>query len=231
MKKGVLILTAALLINSFSFGQVIDSSSKKINEYPFHFRSLTLPVVLIGYGFATLHQPLLVGLNESTRDELKEDHPMFRSHADDFLQYTPAMTVYGLNAIGIKGKNNFRDRTMIFLMSQFIMGTSVILLKHITHEERPDGSDYLSFPSGHTATAFSGAEFLRMEYKDVSPWIGYTGYGIATATGILRLYNNKHWLGDIVAGAGFGILATRAAYWLYPAIKKKLFRRKNVTIY
>src|SRR5262249_12469092 len=141
MKKEVLILTAALLMINNSFGQLTDSSLEKANVYSFHFRSLTVPVVLAGYGFATLGQPILKGLNQSTSNEIKEDHPMFRNHLDDYLQYTPALAVYGLNAMGIKGKNNFRDRTMILLMSEFFMGTSVTLLKHITHEQRPDGSD------------------------------------------------------------------------------------------
>ena len=67
---------------------------------------------------------------------------------------------------------------------------------------------------------------MRQEYKEVSPWYGIAGYAAATATGILRLYNNKHWVGDVIAGAGFGVLSTKLAYWLYPAIKRKLFKDK-----
>ncbi len=74
--------------------------------------------------------------------------------------------VYGLNLAGIKGKNNFRDRTMILATSYLIMGLTVESLKSITRVERPDGSSRNSFPSGHTATAFMGAEFLWQEYKD-----------------------------------------------------------------
>ena len=62
------------------------------------------------------------------------------------------------------------------------------LLKKSTHELRPDGSDYFSFPSGHTATAFMGAEMLYQEYKDVSIWYGISGYIIATGTGAFRVY-------------------------------------------
>jgi len=58
-----------------------------------------------------------------------------------------------------------------------------------------------------------------MEYKDVSPWYGIAGYAVATTTGLLRMYNNKHWFNDVVAGAGFGIAGTRLAYWLYPKIQ------------
>ena len=68
---------------------------------------------------------------------------------------------------------------------------------------------------------------MREEYKDVSPWYGTAGYALATTTGILRMYNNRHWLRDVVAGAGFGILSTKAAYWIYPAIKRMLFKNNS----
>ncbi|HYM93481.1 MAG TPA: phosphatase PAP2 family protein [Chitinophagaceae bacterium] len=231
MKRWILIIPVLLLTAAISFSQPADSISFKKLETSFRIRSLTLPVSLIAYGFVTLDQPALKRLNVSTKNEIREDHPRFRTHIDNYIQYSPAFAVYGLNALGVKGKNNFRDRTMLFLISEFFMGASVTLLKKVAHQLRPDSSDYYSFPSGHTATAFAGAEFLRQEYKDVSPWIGYAGYGIATITGILRMYNNKHWLSDVITGAGFGILSTRAAYWIYPSVKRKLFREKNVTVY
>ena len=135
--------------------------------------------------------------------------------------------MYGLNAIGVKGKNNLRDRTMIYGLLTVISSATVLSLKRLTKIERPDGSGANSFPSGHTATAFAAAEFLRQEFKDVSPLYGVAGYAAATATGVIRLYNNKHWVSDVVAGAGFGIVSTKLAYWIYPFIKNKLFRSKN----
>ena len=73
--------------------------------------------------------------------------------------------------------------------------------------------------NGITAKAFISAEFLRQEYKDVSPWIGVAGYAVAAGTGFLRMYNNRHWLNDVIAGAGVGIISTRVSYWLYPKLK------------
>jgi membrane-associated phospholipid phosphatase len=55
-------------------------------------------------------------------------------------------------------------------------------------------------------------------YKDVSIWYGISGYIIASGTGVLRIYNNRHWLTDVAAGAGM-ILCTKTAYWLYPKCK------------
>ncbi|MDR1595298.1 MAG: phosphatase PAP2 family protein, partial [Prevotellaceae bacterium] len=92
--------------------------------------------------------------------------------------------------------------------------------------ERPDGSDRFSFPSGHTATAFVAAEFLHQEYGDKSVWISIGGYGMASLIGVARVYNNKHWVSDIVAGAGIGILSTKIVYWTYPCLQKT-FGKKN----
>lgn len=51
--------------------------------------------------------------------------------------------------------------------------------------------------------------------------IGYAGYAIAAITGYLRIYNDRHYLNDVVAGACIGVLSTKLAYWLYPKIFKK----------
>lgn len=97
-------------------------------------------------------------------------------------------------------------------------------------ERRPDSDTRNSFPSGHTATAFMGAEFLYREYGDVSPWIGYAGYAVAATTGYLRIYNNRHYLNDVIAGACVGILSARIAYWIYPRIFKKSKSGRHITV-
>lgn len=202
--------------------------AQELNNRKEKIKSLKIPGLLIAYGFIALDNDNLLALDNAIKNEIRDDHPHFRTRIDDYLQYAPAAAVYGLNAMGIKGKNNFRDRTMIYLLSNAMMGITVYSLKKITRIQRPDGFGTNAFPSGHTATAFVTAEFLRQEYKDISPWYGIGGYMVATATGILRMYNNKHWFRDILPGAGFGIISTRVAYWIYPAIKRNLFKDKPV---
>lgn len=136
--------------------------------------------------------------------------------ADDYIQYLPMVSVYGFNLFGVKGRHSFKDRTIILGMAYAIQTATVHCLKYALKEKRPDSSSHNSFPSGHTATAFTGAQFLYEEYKTVSPWIGYAGYAVATITGYLRIYNNRHYINDVVAGACLGILSTKLAYWLYP---------------
>lgn len=203
-----------------------DSISKKDNTHQFKFKQLIIPTALIGYGVIGIESDQLKLFNTQIRDEVKEDIDE-KVTIDDFSQYAPALSVYGLNALGIKGKHNFKDRTIILGTSYLIISASVLSLKSITQVERPDGSGFNSFPSGHTATAFAGAEFLWQEYKDVSIWYGISGYIIATGTGAFRIYNDKHWLTDVVAGAGIGILSTKVAYWINPWIQEKIFKSKE----
>ncbi len=184
-------------------------------------RKMVLPVGMLVYGFISLNNYQLQEANKEIQEEILENNSTFHTTVDNYLQFAPAASVYILNAAGIKGQHNFRDRTILLGLSTAIMAGSVFALKKITGQQRPDGSAYNSFPSGHTATAFSGAEFMQLEYKGHSPFLRYSGYAMATATGALRMYNNRHWLGDVIAGAGVGILSTRASYWLWEKMKKK----------
>lgn len=75
--------------------------------------------------------------------------------------------------------------------------------------------------------AFSSAHFMFREYNETNFWLGISGYPIAAMTGIYRIFNDKHWVGDVIAGAGIGILSTEVAYWLFPTISKWFANKKN----
>lgn len=201
-----------------------------IDETPYrpHLTSFIVPTAFIGFGVASLSINGLKNLNLSTKDEISE-HQLKHTNLDNYSQYVPVAMVYGLNALGVQGKHNFKDRTVIYLTSQLISGAMVLPLKHIVKEIRPDSSNNLSFPSGHTATAFSSAQFMFHEYRDSNFWLSISGYPFAIFTGTYRAINNKHWVGDVVAGAGFGILATELAYWVHPKINHLLFKDDKTT--
>lgn len=206
----------------------IKNTRNEIMPVKFGVSRFVGPVTLIGYGFASVYNNgALKELDFSTRAELQEDHPLFAAHVDDYIQFAPALAVYGLNLSGIKGQHNLLDASMLYVTSVAIMGLSTHLVKNGVQRPRPDNSGFNSFPSGHTASAFAAAEFLYQEYKGVSPWYGYAGYLVATATGTLRMYNNKHWFSDVVAGAGFGIASTKIAYLVYPYIRR-VFTGKSI---
>lgn len=202
------------------------ASIDSINNYKniqFKFKSLIIPTALIGYGVIGLISPAIKDINTSVKNEFRE-HDDKKVNWDDYAQYSPFLSVYALNALGIQGKNNFKDRTIVLATAYLIMGSSVNIIKRTSKVIRPDGSDTRSFPSGHTATAFMGAEFLHQEYKDVSAWYGITGYAVAAGTGLFRMSNEKHWLTDVATGAGIGILSTKIAYWIHPLIKRAVFK-------
>ena len=184
-------------------------------------RPLIIPAVFMAYSITTLNNNSLRQFDHSTQNSIIKNNPDFTSTIDNYSQYFPALGVYGLNAVGVKGKNNFKDRTIMYIMTTLLSGAAVVAIKRIALVTRPDGSATNSFPSGHTTTAFAAAEFLNQEYKDKSVLYSIGGYAIATTTGVLRMYNNRHYLSDIVCGAGLGMLSTKLVYLIYPAIKKK----------
>ncbi|WP_366182713.1 phosphatase PAP2 family protein [Flavobacterium ovatum] len=201
--------------------------STKQENIHFNYKQLILPVTLMSYSIIGLESDAIKSINSEIKEEVNE-HIDKRITVDDFSQYAPAVTVYALNNMGIKGKNNLRDRSIILATSYLLMSSIVLPLKKISNIERPDGTANNSFPSGHTATAFAGAEFLWQEYKDVSVWYGISGYLVAAGTGAFRIYNNRHWLTDVTMGAGIGILSTKIAYWTFPYINR-IFKKKNNT--
>lgn len=212
------------LKDSFPLGRKSFSTRRRSSEQTLSLRSIVLPSAMIAYGAFTFSNKDLKKLNLAVRTKLWEDREESKRkpfHLDNFTLVAPAIAVYALNIAGVKGKNNLVDASIIYGMSHLI-GQLLIVnnVKKLTDIMRPDSSNRLSFPSGHTAQAFISAEFLRREYQDVSPWYGVAGYAVAVGTGFLRMYNNKHWLNDVMAGAGVGILSTRISYWLYPKLKK-----------
>lgn len=192
----------------------------------FNYKQLIIPAALMAYGIIGIESDAIKYWNSELKDEVTENIDK-KITIDDFSQYAPAAAVYGLNLMGVKGKHNLKDRSIILGTSYLLMSGSVLGLKSLTKIERPDGSGNNSFPSGHTATAFAGAEFLWQEYKDVSIWYGLSGYAVAAGTGFFRMYNDKHWLTDVAMGAGIGILSTKVAYWIFPYVNNKIFKSKK----
>lgn len=149
----------------------------------------------------------------------------FHHTADNYSQYAPLAIATGLKLAGYEGRSRWDRYGVSAGASYAVMAALVNGMKYSIKELRPDGSTHNSFPSGHTATAFVAATILHKEYGMTrNPWISIAGYALATATGCMRVLNNRHWISDTFAGAGIGILSTELGY----AIGDLFFKDKGV---
>jgi membrane-associated phospholipid phosphatase len=73
------------------------------------------------------------------------------------------------------------------------------------------GENFRSFPSGHSTSAFAAAAAVSSEtsrwWPDTRWIIGPILYTGAALTGVSRMYNNRHWMSDVLIGAGVGTFA------------------------
>jgi len=160
--------------------------------------------------------------NDGTKHVLVTE---FKTHIDDYLQFLGPVTTIGLKLCGVEGRSDWPRFWVSSAMTYGIMGIFVNSIKYTAKEMRPDGSTRNSWPSGHTATAFCGATILHKEYGLTrSPWYSVLAYTSATATGVMRVLNNRHWVSDILSGAGIGIMSGELAY----AISDLIFKDKGL---
>ncbi|RPD49855.1 phosphatase PAP2 family protein [Hymenobacter sediminis] len=174
-------------------------------------KAVVVPAVLIGYGAYTFNGGGFYTNQEANRD-IHKLFPTFRTKADDILIFAPYAELGLVALAGVESRNDRINVGLVVLKSELIMLSTVFAVKHLSRETRPDGSDNLSFPSGHTAQAFLAASIVHNEFRNKSQWYGIGAYTIATSVAALRMINNKHWQSDVVAGAGFGILSAHLGY-------------------
>ncbi|NTW78578.1 MAG: phosphatase PAP2 family protein [Geobacteraceae bacterium] len=115
-----------------------------------------------------------------------------------------------------------RRASLLTIESIAISAAFTLAIKQAAQRHRPfagsssttwDGPGFQnsdpSFPSLHTTTAFSIASVLAEEY-DNNPYVAPIAYGLATLTGLSRIYDNKHWASDVFFGAAIGYFAGKA---------------------
>lgn len=220
MRNILLFILSILLVLPCSAQTSSDSLRVKSN---FKLGEIIMPLTLIGAGTLGFVEPIKNSRYE-VRDYLNEWRGDHRVKVDDYLQYVPLVSIYGLSLLGAEAKHNYVDRTLELATSYIALGIIVNGIKYTVREPRPDGSADNSFPSGHTATTFMGAELVRIEYGEDSPWFAVGAYAIAATVGVLRVYNERHWFTDVFAGAGVGILSARIGYWLLPYTRRAMHR-------
>ncbi|SNC75244.1 PAP2 superfamily protein [Hymenobacter gelipurpurascens] len=182
-----------------------------------------VPVGLIGLGYLSRNENVLDEAKEMMREETTENFPRFHTSLDDYSRHLPIVVAYGLYAGGMKGERGVVPFTIIYGLSHALSTGVVSQLKSTSHTKRPDNAqDFSSFPSAHTAEAFMTATLLYEQFGRTRPWLAVGGYTIATATGAMRMLNNRHWVTDVLAGASIGALSAEAVWRLYPAVARLL---------
>ena len=174
-------------------------------------KAVAIPAVLIGYGAYTFNGGGFY-TNQDARRDIHRLFPTSHSRIADYLIFAPYLELGVVTLAGVESRSDRLNLLLIIAKSEAIMLSSTFIVKALSHEERPDGSDNLSFPSGHTAQAFLAASIVHTEFRDKSQWYGIGAYAIATSVAGLRMIVDKHWQSDVVAGAGFGILSAHVAY-------------------
>ena len=187
-----------------------------------------VPFSLIGTGLIINYSNGSFG-KENLQEKIQDNLNDFHTNADDYLQFTPALIMYSADLFKIPSKNNVFTQTKYLTIALLANNLITYSLKIITDEERPDGCEH-SFPSGHTSNAFVMATVLHHEFIDTNPWLAYSGYAFATTTGILRVMNNRHWVSDVLVGAGIGILVTDLVYRFEPFKNWNPFKNKKTKV-
>ncbi len=215
MKYWAVIFLFFLTIRTSAQVSSLDPASLdvELDENVNFFESKAFDVLHIGV-------PLIaIGLTfKSVDDEFKDLHDSYiydaHTSVDDYLQYAPAALMIGLKAAGVESRSSWGRMVTSDAISVVTMTLAVNALKSATSVKRPDTSADNSFPSGHTATAFMTATMFHKEYGARSYWYSVGAYTAATATGMMRVVNNRHWVSDVLVGAGIGILSTEVGYLL-----------------
>lgn len=212
MKKNYLIFLLAFF-TSHNFAQQRDSLQIENTPLEFQYKKTFVPAGLM------LTSLIASGKSEKSwnntiKAKRNENIPNFYTRADDLLVILPMAGIYGFELAGMTPKTDWKNRSAILFKGNMLTFGFVYVLKNTLKETRPDGTS-LSFPSGHSAFAFSGATMLAIEYGEHHKWVPYAAYGVASTVGVLRIANNRHYLSDVLFGAGLGILSMKVAYWTH----------------
>ena len=154
----------------------------------------------------------------STDRHFREHKGRFRERGSEIGEYGIALLPYAatwiMRASGVKSMSSTNRLLMSNALSFAISSGISLSLKNAIKEDRPNGKDDNSLPSGHCSMAFTAATIIHREYGHISPWFTIGGYASATAVQMLRVRHNAHWLNDTFLGAGIGMMSTNLAYFI-----------------
>ena len=229
-RKSIIILLLAIAAPGMAIAQVADSTrvANQASRASFKASQLIAPGALMATGAIihfTAHENIDITVNSYT-SKWRGDNPTL--NFDSYVRFLPEVMHLGLGLIGAESEHDFSGRLIEGVWAIGSYAAIGFTLKTLVDSPRPDLEDNRSFPSGHAGIAFAGAELVRMEYG--WGW-GAGAYAVATGVCAMRLYNNKHWMSDLLFGAGAGILCAHIGGWLLEPTQKVLgINRSDVVI-
>ena len=166
-----------------------------------------LYIVLVGGGIAAAAHPFDQSFNVRLRSHYDLVNDVFaqaKYYGDTPEQLVLSIGTYAFGRIFDQPKVSHLG--MDLLRAQVISQVLVQPIKFATQRVRPDGSDALSFLSGHAAATFAAATVIErhLGWKKAA-----LGYAIASYVAASRLHDNVHYLSDVIFGAALGTVAGR----------------------
>lgn len=142
--------------------------------------------------------------------------------SDDLLEHFGAehsfLVLSGILTYGMLSKKEKCVSTALLGLESFLLASIVTRVpKLLLGRQRPDNwegygpytfkgpFEGTSFPSGHTTASFAVASVIATQYRDIR-WVPVAAYSVASLAGLSRIYDNRHWLSDVVGGAVVGTL-------------------------
>lgn len=239
LRKSFLLVVLFLSFSPTSLKADIDVSTKKEPQGIKIVPSAVLTGGLLGASVVTVFLPrpskanftgpmdtdaFLQNNMQQPTEELRSMHSQL-SDAGMWINASLPLASYGLVAWASSGHRSLAqvNRTLIGFQAFFANYLFTTAIKNAVARERPVGmygND--SFPSGHSSGAFTGAFLL---FSNASPFagdhmkvwrysLGSAALVVATATAALRMSAGRHYLSDVVVGAGSGFLFG----YLYPML-------------
>lgn len=201
----------------------LDSAHEAVSKPQNHYlkpKGIIIPAAFLLYGGLKPVVNAIPELDDEIMSKMQANHATFHTNAGEYLMWVPSAAVYTLDAFNVKTQHTFKQHLALEVGSVLITGGLGLGMRKITENIKAFKGAGTQFPSGHTANAFRGAEIFHQELKYSHPVLSYSGYVVAAGVGVLRIYNKQHYLSEVVAGAGLGILSTKLTYWIFDKIKK-----------
>ncbi len=222
MQKSFFILISLFLVSHFEAQEICTPSKRfdKINwngnglafSKPKLWKKTIVPLSLAGLSLSLNTIETKTKLQEDFRKPFKD----YETNADDYIQYAPIGIMYASDLLKYKSRNSIWNQTKYLAISEFCSAVIVHTLKNTLKIQRPENGSFNSFPSGHTTQAFVASQVLYNEFNQSNKLIAYSGFLFSIPTGTLRVVNNRHWIPDVLMGAGIGILVTNLVYHFEP---------------